>query len=392
MTAADPLLQLGAGAPTATGVDRTETDKARRSILMIRLDAIGDFIVWLDAAEGLREYYADAEITLVGNELWTPLAERLPYFDRVLPVQPRRFRHHLRYRRSVLQRLTTTYYQDALHLVHRRSGSFSDADAIIRAVSADRKVVSTGDATTGWRERWSRRWYTDVLPVDENAMELRRNAEFVTELGHRSFQCGLPTLPLSHLPSVDNLPDAYYVLFPGAGADYRRWPCERFAEIANRIEQQTGWTGLVCGGPGEEALGTRICEAADARLQNWVGKTSIPELASVLAHARLLVGNETSAVHIATAVATPSVCILGGGHYGRFLPYDVDHASSGRPVPRPVIHDMPCFGCDWNCHFEVQEGDQTPCVDRITTDAVWQCVEGVLARLDVSSSESTTTG
>jgi ADP-heptose:LPS heptosyltransferase len=248
----------------------------------------------------------------------------------------------------------------------------------MRTISADRKIVSRGDPTNGWRERWSRRWYTDVLPVDEDAMELRRNAEFVRELGYRRFQSGLPTLPRSILPSVGDLPDTYYVLFPGAGADHRQWPTGRFAEIAHRIEQQTGWRGLVCGGPGEEDLGARICEAADASLQNLIGRTSIPELASVIAGANLLLGNETSAVHLATAVATPSVCLLGGGHYGRFLPYDVEYAPSDRPMPKPVIHEMPCFGCDWNCCFDVPDGAPTPCVDRIATDAVWDCVEEVL--------------
>jgi ADP-heptose:LPS heptosyltransferase len=384
LIAVDALLQAPVGGRAEQGEAFREEDGDRRSVLALRLDAIGDFVVWLDAAEGLRDYYADAEITLVGNALWTGLAERVSHFDRVVPVDPYRFRHQLRYRRSILQKLTQTHYREALHVVHRRSGRFADAEAIMRAISADRKIVSQGDPTGGWRERWSRRWYTDVLPVAEDAMELRRNAEFVRELGHRRFQSGLPTLSPSTLPPVDDFPDTYYVFFPGAGADHRRWPSDRFAEIADRIEQQTGWPGVVCGGPGEEALGTQICEAADASLQNWIGQTTLPELASVIAGANLLLGNETSAVHLATAVGTPSVCILGGGHYGRFLPYDVEHNPSGRPVPKPVIHDMPCFGCDWNCCFDVPDGAPTPCVDRIATDAVWNCVQDVLAETEAA--------
>lgn len=359
----------GAETPEEGAVDR---------ILLLRLDAIGDFVVWLDAAQGLREHYADSEITLVGNALWTELAERLPCFDRVVSVDPDRFRHQLGYRRSILNQLTQTRYRHALHVVHRRSGRFADADAIMRVISSRRKIVSCGDPTTGWRERWSRQWYTDVLPVSEDDMELRRNAEFVQHLGHQGFQSGLPTLSRSNLPPVDGLPDTYFVLFPGAGSDHRRWPTNRFAEIADRITLQTGWQGLVCGGPGEEHLGSRICEAADAPLQNMIGQTTIPELASVIADASLLLGNETSAVHLASAVGTRSVCILGGGHYGRFLPYDVEHVPPDRPMPKPVIHEMPCFRCDWNCCFDVPDEDPKPCVDWISIDAVWGCVQDVL--------------
>ncbi|MCS4034092.1 ADP-heptose:LPS heptosyltransferase [Salinibacter ruber] len=355
-----------------------ETDNGTENVLTLRLDAIGDFVLWLDAAEGLRSYYEDAEITLVGNALWTDLAERLPYFDHVIPVNPYRFRHHLGYRRQILQRVTETSYREAMHVSNRRTGRFADADAILRAVHADRKVALQGDAAPDWQVRWSNCWYTDVLSVDQEAMELQRNAECVRNLGAHDFQAGVPTLPEVHLPSVNGLSNSCYVLFPGAGADYRRWPLDRFADIAGRIYRKTGWTGLVCGGPGEEHLGDALCRKADAELENWVGRTSIPELAAVIASVRMLLGNETSAVHIATAVRTPSVCILGGGHYGRFVPYDVERAFPDRPMPRVVVHKMPCFGCDWNCCFDVADSEPVPCVDRISTDAVWDCVERAL--------------
>jgi ADP-heptose:LPS heptosyltransferase len=355
-----------------------EADDGAENVLVLRLDAIGDFVLWLDAAEGLHSYYEHAEITLVGNALWTDLAERLPYFDHVIPVDPYRFRHHLGYRRQVLQRITETSYREALHVAHRRAGRFADADAILRAVRADRKVASQGDTAPDWQMWWSNRWYTDILSIDQEAMELRRNAQYVRGVGARSFRAGIPTLPAARLPSVDGIPRSFYVLFPGAGADYRRWPIDRFADVAERVYRETTWTGLVCGGPGEEHMGNALCRKADAELENWVGRTSIPELASVIDRARLLLGNETSAVHIATAVRTPSICILGGGHYGRFVPYDVDEPPLDRPMPRVVTHEMPCFGCDWNCCFEVVDGEPVPCVDRISIDAVWARVERAL--------------
>jgi len=74
------------------------------------------------------------------------------------------------------------------------------------------------------------------------------------------------------------------------------------------------------------------------------------------------------------------VCVLGGGHHGRFVPYDVEHRPPGRPVPRTAVHEMPCFHCDWNCCFEVPEGAPAPCVDRIPTDVVWAQVQNILAK------------
>ena len=360
-----------------SGKESSGTDHFDGRVLLLRLDAIGDFIVWLDAAEGLRQHYAKAEITLVGNVLWTDLAERLPYFDRVIPVRPRRFRRDLRYRCRILSELKRTSYREAIHVAHRRKARFAGAEAILRAVRAKRKVASTGDFPEAWQRRWSDRWYSELLSVPGEAMEIHRNAEFVRQLGMKEFEAGLPTLPDECLPRVAKRPAWYYVLFPGAGAAHRQWPPSRFAEIASRIHQETGLTGLICGGPGEERLGNEICDAVDVPLENWIGRTSICELAAVIADAQFLLSNETSAVHIATAAGTPSVCVLGGGHYGRFVPYDIEDQASGRPVPRPVIHEMPCFGCDWSCCFDVSLDEPVPCVDRIPTHAVWERVREV---------------
>lgn len=361
-------------------------------LLIVRLDAIGDFVVWLDAARGIRDHYASSHITLVGNALWCDLAERLPYFDRVIPVDPSRYRHNIKYRLRKLNAITRSTYRRVLNVAYRREGRFADAESIVRAASAREKISPTPDPYDGWRQRWSESWYTDVLPVSTDAMELKRNASFVRALGASNFQARVPRIPVETLPDVSELPSAYYVLFPGAGAAHRRWPLDRLATIAERVYRRTGWTGVICGGPQEKSLGQTLKSQSTAPLENWVGRTSVSELVSVLSQARIVVGNETSAVHIAAAVSTPSVCILGGGHYGRFVPYDVENPPTDRPVPKPVTHKMQCFNCNWDCHFDVPEGTPTPCLDRIPTDAVWQGIEDVLADLDGVSRPSTNLG
>jgi ADP-heptose:LPS heptosyltransferase len=107
-------------------------------------------------------------------------------------------------------------------------------------------------------------------------------------------------------------------------------------------------------------------------------------LVEIVAGASLLVGNETGAVHIAASVGTPSVCIAGGGHYGRFVPYP-SKIDTQRPVPSVVTHRMPCFNCDWNCVYRPASGQPAPCVAGIAEEDVWREVERVLrehAKLD----------
>ena len=109
--------------------------------------------------------------------------------------------------------------------------------------------------------------------------------------------------------------------------EHRRWPIENFVLLAEKIHDTTGWVGAICGGKGEEELGQRLQSLCSAPLRNMAGKTSLSDLAKILNNARLVVANDTGPVHIAASTGAPVICILGGGHYERFMPYhrEVSH-------------------------------------------------------------------
>ena len=54
---------------------------------------------------------------------------------------------------------------------------------------------------------------------------------------------------------------------------------------------------------------------------DMTGKTTLPQLAKLISLSKILISNETSAVHFAAAVGTPFVCLSNGNHFGRFNPY-----------------------------------------------------------------------
>jgi ADP-heptose:LPS heptosyltransferase len=114
-------------------------------------------------------------------------------------------------------------------------------------------------------------------------------------------------------------------------------------------------------------------------LDNKAGSTTLLGLATLLQRARLVVSNETSAVHLAAAVGTPSVCILGGGHFGRFLPYA---KSACHNIPHVVCHPMACYGCNWHCCYPRADGRAVACIDKITVDQAWEIVKPLLTMVD----------
>jgi len=188
------------------------------------------------------------------------------------------------------------------------------------------------------------------------------------------------------------LPDKYVVLFPGAGAPYRQWETDKFALVADMIYEKFNLPGVICGSSQDKGLSDMIITKSKAHLIDIAGRTSLSDLIHVIRNADLVIGNETSAIHIAPSVNTPSVCILGGGNFGRFMPYIIETCSNPC-LPIPVFHKMDCFGCRWRkpCIPRFDKQSVVPCISVITVDAVWEQTRVILRgkhRHTVTSSEN----
>lgn len=359
-----------------------------KKVLIVRVDAIGDFILWLDAAKEIRRLFPPdrSRITLLGNSIWTSLAESMPFFDEVLPLERDRFYSERLYRHTLLKQLRRAGFDTVIQPNFSREFLFGDT--VMRFSGARNRIGHEGDCANilPFLKRISDNWYTHLVPTSGNPiMELERNAEFLRGLGIPSFRSGIPDLRiLLAIPSAIGLQE-YYVLFPGAGLPIKQWPVEHFADLAARIHEATGWTGVICGGPAEERLGDLLMRCVDAPMENRTGRTTLNNLVSVIAGARIVVTNDTSAVHIAAAVSTPSVCIVGGGHYRRFIPYHVE-TSTERPLPLPAMFRMDCYDCNWDCIFDLKKGDPAPCVRNVSVAATWEAIRHILKETDGDTS------
>jgi len=78
-----------------------------------------------------------------------------------------------------------------------------------------------------------------------------------------------------------------------------------------------------------------------------------------------MVGGETGLAHMACAVGTPNVVVLGGGHFGRFMPYS--------PLTTCAILPLLCFQCDWKCPY-----DRAHCVKDLAPEVVTRAIRTAL--------------
>lgn len=101
------------------------------------------------------------------------------------------------------------------------------------------------------------------------------------------------------------------VVHPGAEAASRRWPAERFADLARTL-RAAGHRVVVTGGPKEDALVLEVAQRVRLPAGDVLrGGLPFPRLSALVARAALVVSGDTGLAHLAVAHATPSVTLFG---------------------------------------------------------------------------------
>ena len=341
------------------------------SIMLIRLDVIGDFVLWLDSAKAYRVIYPNKNIVLYANSIWVDLAKHFNYWDEVVSIDMGRLRSEEVYRLKTFFNIRRRGFSIAIQPTYSREYM---GDMLTRSSGARQRIGYDCDLSNIMPEQKliSDHWYTQLIRSDKTPlMELQRNTEFVRALGCTTFCSNIPQIPpLVDLPENLKFSVPYIVIFPGASWTPKMWPSSKFAQLIKKLKINHQIDFLFCGSTAEYDLCQQIIDESAVVAQNLAGATKLQELVEVIRNAKLVVANDTSAIHIAAATQTNSVCLLGGGHFGRFLPYQVDSINIKR-VPNIQIHKMDCYGCNWDCKYIQLPTEAVPCVANISVEQVY---------------------
>ncbi len=358
--------------------------------LIVRLDYIGDYLLWLPAARKMSQKLREegCAILFVCNPAVASLASSENLFDEVLPLERKKFSRSIFYRWEFLRRITALYYEYAINPTFSREPLFGDS--VVRFSRAKNKIGFWGDRAnaTLLPLKHSSRWFTDLIDTPADSHELEKNELLLRHLFGPEAKpiYGAPQFDLSSLRNF-YLPEKFAVLFPGASWDKKKWPLERFGIVGKHLQEKHGLHVVLLGGIDDQLDANRIARCLDpARTVNYAGQTSFEEMTHLLQQAKLVVSNDTSAVHAAAACKVPCVAILGGGHFGRFLPYPLRLADD-LLLPLAAYSKMACYSCSWNCVKPFQDG-AVACVAQISTNRVVKMVDMALSSDFAAAQES----
>jgi ADP-heptose:LPS heptosyltransferase len=263
-------------------------------VLVIKLGALGDFLLALGPMQAIRRAYPSARITLLTRPAYRDLAEGSGLFDeiwidpapRLNPLAWLALRRKLRGGR--FQRVYDLQTSDRSAAYFRLLGG------------------AAGPQWSGKVPGCSHR-HVYATPSSLHTVE-RQRAQFAI--------AGIGDVPLSDLgfldaPIADRLPARpFALLIPGAspGRPAKRWPAERFGALAARLDAQ-GLGSAVAGTEGEGGLAQTIQAAAPEAL-DLTGATSLSELAAFARAARLVIGNDTGPTHLAALAGAPTLALF----------------------------------------------------------------------------------
>ncbi len=294
---------------------------------MLRLDNLGDLVMLSPALRALRSALPGAEVTLMASPTGARVVPLLPWIDRVLVEQ------------VLWQALGPPGPPDPGReqaLVGRIADGLFDVALVFTSFSQSPLPASYATYLAGVPVRvgQSKEFGGGVLshelasPPDE-CHQVDRNLALLDAIGVPVAARHLELVVPDHVgEAADALlrgtgvgpGEPFVALAPGASAPARRYDPGRFGVVARALVDELDLPVVVVGSPGDEPLAGKVLAASGLAasgggggvVSSLCGRTSVPELAAVIARASLVVTNDSGCMHLADAFARPVVVTFAG--------------------------------------------------------------------------------
>ena len=288
------------------------------NIALVKLSSLGDVVHALPAAGALRARFPRARLTWIVERREAALLRGNPALDEVVPVDTRGWR---RVRTPVgAVAVAGALAELRRHLAGARFDVAVDLQGLLKSgilTLATRAPLRIGFVAGLCREPLAALFTNRrVRPPAEARHVVEQNLALLEPLGvsGASVDFALPTHAAAETRAEDFLTaarlkprDRLVVVNPGAARPDKRWPADRFRELARRLAGDAGAAPLVVWGPEERELALAIAGGP----VTLAPPTDLDTLLSVLRRASVVVAGDTGPLHLAAALGVPCVGLYG---------------------------------------------------------------------------------
>ena len=302
----------------------TQQVHSRPRLLIIRLDDIGDYLLFRNQLQSYRESnrWKDHHITLLGNGSWREFFEQ---FDRhtvddIIWVNKAEALSSPDYRGELWTSLRAKGFETAIAPSRTRPLLLDDL-----CVLAAAPVRAIGAVNTYLHEDWNRvsdSLYQELFQLSNSQLhEFFFNAEFAQWCCGKRFAGRRPILEVPEQSVASPSPAVpYIVCFVGAATRSKRWPVHRWIEFVE-LYQRSGSGRVIVAGNSRREIDAAVLIEARTGAHSIAGRVSLLQLLSYVAGAQSVVSNDTMAAHLGVSCNRPTVIVANGVNYERFTDY-----------------------------------------------------------------------
>ncbi len=258
-------------------------------VLVIRLSALGDFVLSFAPFAAIRAHWPHAEITLLTTKPFAELGRASPWFDRV-----------------VVDSRPAWFDLPGILRLREQLRGFDFVYDLQTSSRSNRYFQLAG------RPHWSGIAPGCSHPQPGPSRETMHTIERQRDQLRLAGIVDTPRPDLSWLTSttLPKLPARFALLVPGAAPSRpaKRWPVAHFAALAAHLATR-GITPVVIGAKAEADLGRFIRQHCPEAV-DLVGQTSLFQLWAIAARADLAIGNDTGPMHIAASTGCRCVVLF----------------------------------------------------------------------------------
>lgn len=332
-------------------------------ILIVQPSRLGDILFSLPALASIKKKYPHSKISWIVDERCAEILKDNPYLDNIFIWD--RKKRNLSYYRDLKKALRAKKFDLSIDF-----HGLAKSALLVKLAKAKFKIASS--STNGMRElSWLFSKQIKNPNPDAHCIERHLSVakylncpevlEYPIYISDKDIESVKEKLTAKGI----NL-DKMIGIHPGGGWLSRRWGTKNFADLSQRLKKDLGADIILVGGKeggsSEKGLNEEIISfAKDANIFDMTGKFTLKELCAFLKLCRLFIGNEAGPIHIAAALKTQSIALLGPTNAKRTGPYKGNTLILQKPVD--------CQPCrNRNCPNPI-------CMKKISVDEVFEAAK-----------------
>lgn len=295
---------------------KKRAQNTQNSVAIIRVDGIGDYILFRDFISILHKKYKN--ITLIYNQQYGDLIDiDRKYICEAIAVNKNKYMNDIFYRFNFVFTLKKRRYDLLLNPVYSRD---MISETIAKNMRAKVKIAQTGDKSNMnfYALKKYDHQYNFLIKSDEKLLfEFDRNRDFCAQILKIDLKMGLKSIAERYEQKHH---EKYMIFFIGGSSESKKWSKYFYLQIAQNLAKYR-MKIKICGDENDIINGNFLAQSIGKTAENLCGKTTLNELIFLISGAQFLLTNETSAGHIAAALQTSVFVLCAGQHIGRFVPY-----------------------------------------------------------------------